>query len=72
MSDLLYDSAHPLRSPLLGRVVSSTLCVLGHNVVVMNHEEWDEEWLACATCGARFMPTSMLSESDDEEVAADE
>lgn len=66
MSGLLYDSKHPLRSPLLGRITSATLCAMGHTVVEMDHEEWDDTWLACAVCGARFVPLEAMA--DDYEV----
>jgi hypothetical protein len=62
LREWLYDPAHPLGSPALGRFVSLTLCALGHNVVVMDSETWDEPWLACSVCGARFLPESMLSD----------
>lgn len=69
MSDLaarVYDPAHPHRSPLLGRFLSATLCTFGHSVVVMDHDPWDQTWLACSVCGARFMPAAILA--DDAEV----
>jgi len=64
--EILYDPAHPLRSPLLGKIVSRTACALGHKIVIMDHERWDESWMACATCGARFATESMLTADDTE------
>ena len=61
----LADSAHPLGSPLLGRLTSATVCALGHEVVEMDHPEWDESWVACAVCGARFMPASFIDEDTE-------
>lgn len=62
----VYDREHPLRSPALGSLISRTLCLLGHRISVMELESWDEPWLACSVCGARFMPADVIT--DDTEV----
>lgn len=64
----LRDDKHPKGSPILGRILSATACRLGHNVVVMELDTWDEPWFACSVCGARFLPEDALS--DDTEVVA--
>jgi len=63
MSNLLYDRKHPIRSPLLGKFLSATLCLLGHRVVVKSWDRWERDWVACAVCGARFIPADALSDT---------
>ncbi|QLD84631.1 hypothetical protein HWV23_02800 [Natronomonas halophila] len=63
--DHLYNECHPLRSPILGRFLSATVCALGHEVVVMKLDTWDEPWLACSVCGARFAPESIMADDYD-------
>jgi hypothetical protein len=65
LKNLLVDKKHPKGSPLLGRFISSTVCSLGHNIVIMEHESWDEDWLTCSVCGARFIPASMIGEDTE-------
>lgn len=63
--DHLYDERHPKRSPMLGRFLSATVCAIGHRVVVMELDAWDEPWLACSVCGARFVPESLMADDYD-------
>jgi len=60
MKNLLYWKKHPKKSPLLGWIINHTLCILGHELVIMELENWDEAWVACARCGARFIPKRAL------------
>jgi len=59
------DPAHPLGSPLLGRLVSRIGCEFGHDPVVMELDEWHEPWVTCTRCGGRFFPASALEESEE-------
>lgn len=63
--DHLYDPKHPRKSPVLGRFLSRSLCRLGHSVVEMELDSWDEPWLACSVCGARFFPAEAISDETD-------
>lgn len=65
ITDYLHDEEHPRRSPLLGIILSRTVCAAGHNVKEMELDTWDEPWLACSTCGARFLPVSVMADDYD-------
>lgn len=65
LRDLLYDPYHPLNSPLLGRLVSRTVCRISHSIEVLQTEEWDEPWYACRVCGARFLPADAIGEDTE-------
>lgn len=65
VKNLLWDNQHPKKSPLLGILLSRTVCALGHEVAAMHHEPWDEPWLACPVCGARFVPVSSMADDYD-------
>jgi hypothetical protein len=56
----LYDPKHPLKSPILGRLVSKTVCAMGHDFVMMELDTWEEPWITCSICGARTIPKSYL------------
>lgn len=62
---LVRDKNHPRGSPLLGKILSRTVCALGHEIVIMDMDTWDEKWLACSVCGARFMPADMIDDDTD-------
>lgn len=64
---LIRDKKHPKGSPLLGKLLSATACAMGHGqLVMMESDQWDDRWITCSVCGARFVPESLLS--DDFEV----
>lgn len=65
LRDYVIDKEHPKGSPLIGRILSATVCQLGHDIGVMEYRHWDEDWLACATCGARFLPASAIDEDTE-------
>lgn len=62
---LLHDESHPKGSPLLGLILSRTVCAVGHDVVEMEIEAWDQPWLACPCCGARFLPVDAMADDYD-------